>query len=172
MRLRLRHAVVPLALALALTACGRPGTAATVDGVRITDAQLAETSADLAALGLPAETEQTLASLIVAGPVLRTAAELGVGASEEQGTQLLDSFAVRNQVEPFEYSRGAIDIARANVIALEATPQEAVAIQEAALNMEATVNPRFGSFTAGQGMTAPQWSWLVSGTDVPTTTVD
>lgn len=167
MRLRLRSAarlaVVPLlAIGLALGACARPGTLATVDGDRISDRELAQVVAEFDRLGLPADPRSTLQVLIVTGPLLGAASELGVGVSTAEGIQVLDAAAATNGVEPFEYSQPLIDIARTLYLNSVADPASQAVINEALASAEITVNPRFGSFDVVSGITATQWPWLVT----------
>lgn len=169
MRLRLRSAarlaVVPLAAALVLGACARPGTVATVNGARISDTELAQAVSEFQRLGLEADPRNTLNVLISVGPLLDVAGELGLGVSAAEGAGALDQVAVSNGVEPFEYSDTLVNIARTLYLNQVTDPAAQQTIAEALVSAEVTVNPRFGTFGADGRLTPTQWEWLVADDD-------
>lgn len=172
MRLRLRSAarlaVVPLAAALVLGACARPGTAATVNGVRITDADVSDVVSDFSQLGLRTDALGALSSMLSATVVLDAASDAGIGVSAEQGVELLDQVAERNGVPTFEYSDAMVDIARSAQLENLEDQDGRDAIAGAWETADVTVNPRFGEFDPMTGLVPTPWPWLVSGTATPT----
>jgi len=169
LRTAARVALVPVALALALGACARPGTAATVNGVRITDAQLAAVASDYARLNLPADAPTVLSDVVATVPLMEAGERLGFGASREQAVALLDQTATANGVEPFEYSEPMIAIAqRVAMLSSIEDEQTQAELVSAFGEADITINPRFGTFDATTGLGPASWEWIIgSGSDAP-----
>lgn len=164
MRTRLRYAVVPVAAALLLAGCGRPGTAATVDGRRITDAQVAAMVADLTKLnGSPATPQSAINSMVVSHAVLELATEAGVGVSEQQGRDLLDATVTQAGGTPWDYSEEILLAAQMEVAVQKADTELSDQIGDAVAALDVTVNPRFGTWDPTAGVQDPSWPWLISG---------
>lgn len=167
-----RLAIVPLAAALLLTGCGRPGTAATVDGERITDAQVTRLVDDLSKLTTSAVTpSNALSTMVVSPTILDVAESAGVGVSTAQALELLDTSAAQLQVEPWDYSPELIEYARVGLVSqtLQASPETAGAVSEQLTELDVDVNPRFGSWDAGT-LSPASWPWLISAeSSAPTT---
>ncbi|PWD51982.1 hypothetical protein C8046_16360 [Serinibacter arcticus] len=166
MRRSARLAVVPLAAALLLTGCGRPGTAATVDGQRVTEAQVATLVDELSQLSTGTVAPAgALNSMIAAPTVLRVAAEDGYAFSHAQAVQLLDDSAAELQLGEWDYSEQIVTFVRQSIViqqlqqdpAAEDTLDEMLA-EIADLDVE--VNPRFGAWEAGAVVAQP-WPWMI-----------
>lgn len=164
-----RLAVVPLALALLLGGCGRPGTAAVVDGERITDAQLATLVADLERLTAPTPDAAPVAPSIalatfVQGPTIEeVGAEAGVATSDQQAIDLLDSAAAQSSIETWDYSPELVQFARLALTrqALQADPEASTEVGDRLAALDVELNPRFGTWDAGQ-VTPTAWPWLIT----------
>lgn len=168
MRLRARYAVAPLAAALILTGCARPGTAAIIDGERITEAQVATLTSELQRLQGSGTTQGAIANLISAGPVLDVATESGLGVSEQQGRELLDQIAAQSGTETWDYSDELVRVAQSN-IALRSIQADGMLYGEANVRVQAldiTINPRFGSWSGETGLVDPVWPWII-GSEAP-----
>lgn len=156
MRIRARYAVIPLAAALVLTGCGRPGTAATIDGERLTDAELATLVEQYGVIsGEPRTPGQMIFSLAQFGAVLSTAQEHGAGASPEEAVALLDANLEQKGADAFDYSDSLIVIAQGSVVLSnlqESDPELYTQVLEEATEsfsaMDVTLNPRFGTWDA------------------------
>lgn len=164
-----RLAVVPLALALLLGGCGRPGTAAVVDGERITDAQLATLVADLERLTAPTPDAAPVAPSIalatfVQGPTIEeVGAEAGVATSDQQAIDLLDGAAAQSSIETWDYSPELVQFARLALTrqALQADPEASTEVGDRLAALDVELNPRFGTWDAGQ-VTPTVWPWLIT----------
>ena len=165
MRRSARLAVVPLAAALLLTGCGRPGTAATVDGERITDAQVATLVDELSRLTSSTSTPGTiLPQMIVTPTVLRLAAEAGVATTDQEAIAVLDEGAAQKQVEPWDYSDELVDHVRQLLAAqvLMNDTEAGTALREEVAALDVEVNPRFGTWR-DDALAPPAWPWLIVG---------
>ncbi|TGO04192.1 hypothetical protein [Serinibacter arcticus] len=171
-----RLAVVPLAVALLLSGCGRPGTAATVDGERITDAQLATLVEDLERLtastpdAAPVAPSVALATFVQGPTIEEVGAEAGAAASDHQAIELLDGAAAQSSLEPWEYSPELVQFARIALTrqALQADAAASTEVGDRLAALDVELNPRFGTWDAGQ-VTPAAWPWLITpGSDVVT----
>lgn len=169
-----RLAVVPLAAALLLTGCGRPGTAATVDGERITDAQLATLVDDLERLTAsspdagPVAPSIALATFVQGPTIEEVGAEAGAAASDMQAVELLDGAAEGSSLEPWDYSPELVQFARIALTrqALQADTAASAEVGRRLAELDVELNPRFGTWDAGQ-VTPASWPWLITpGADV------
>lgn len=168
MRFRARYAVVPVIAALALTACARPGTAAMVDGHRITDAAVAGLTLDLTELnGSPSSADVALSSLIIADPILEVTSEAGLGVSDAEGAELLDGILASSGRESWDYSTQLITVARVTLAMdkLNGSPdgyEIAAAAAEAIAAQDVTVNPRYGEWNPAGAVEPAALPWLVT----------
>lgn len=145
---------VALAAALALAGCAQqPGTAAVVEGQRITESYLAATVADFAPLTgsqvTPAETLQ----LLVQGPVLVDAASRhGVGVSDQQAEEFLAAVVESQGIgDESDFSEGMVLIAKMSLAgnSLATVPDSAAVFDQIAAefaDLGVTVNPRYGQW--------------------------
>ncbi|WP_284249136.1 hypothetical protein [Litorihabitans aurantiacus] len=168
---RARHAVVivpALAAALVLTGCGRPGTAATVDGERITEGQVGALVADLERLastaqaGAPVDPAQALSTLVQAPTILDVVAEFGATASDQEAVALLDSVVSQGGLEPWDYSAEIRQVAQLQLAspALQADEAASLEVGRRLAALDVDLNPRFGTWQDGQ-IAPTQWPWLV-----------
>lgn len=154
-------ALVIAATATLAAGCARPGTAAMVDGERITDEQVATLSADMERLqGVAPASSEIMSSLITVGPVLEVAEEAGIGVTDQQGIELLDSVVTSGGGEPWDYSDELIDIARLSYISQSLDAETNELINQRLLDIEADVNPRYGSWDPSLGVVPTTWPWL------------
>lgn len=165
MRSQARYAVVPVLAALALAGCAQqPGTAATVEGERITQSALAATVEDLDTLnGAASAPSQVLTSLVFAPVVVDVSREAGVGVSADEATALLDEAALAAGLEPWDYAAGTIQIAELQLAsqygASIAGLNEEITLRAA--EMDVTVNPLYGEWEGAAGIAPTQWPWLI-----------
>lgn len=162
MRLRARFIAVPVLALAVLTGCARPGTAAVVDGTyRVSDDQVATFSEDLGRLqGTPVTAQDSLRSLVLAEPVLDLAKAEGIGVTEQQGIELLDSIVEQGGGEPWEYSTELVDVARMSVAGQQMDDELNAQVNELILNLAVEVNPRYGTWDPAIGITPTEWPWL------------
>lgn len=155
-------------VASSLASCAaQPGTAATVDGRRITQAELEETVADLRLILGDIATSSVLQALIQAPVAIEAASENGVGVSDDDGRSLLATVSENAGVTaPEEWSDGALQIAKSDLSleALSGLPdaQEVTAELNAAVAaQDIELNPRYGTVDVETGTVAPiTWDWL------------
>ena len=149
-----RYAAIPLAAALLLTGCGRPGTAVTIDGERLTDAELATLVEQFSALTGNALTPgQLIGGVVQSKATLAAVQNNGGGASVEEAVAVLDRVAEGNSAEAIDYSDEMILIARSQIAgaALEASDPKAASqaaedVAAALQEMDVEINPRFGTW--------------------------
>lgn len=155
---------------LLLAGCaGQPGTAATVDGRQISQAQLEQTVADLAPILGDIAPSSVLQALIQAPVAIEAASEHGVGVSDDDGRALLATVAENAGVAaPATWSDGALQIARSD-LSLEAL-SELPNADDVTAELNATVagqdivlNPRYGQVDPATGTVVPiTWDWLAA----------
>jgi hypothetical protein len=156
-------------LALSLTACGhRPGSAAVVNGRRISVTELQEATASLRATDptnfgkVPIRT--VLAILIVAPYAQRAASDAGSGVSDDVARQAVASQAQQNgstNVHLEKLNAGALDALRTEVAFNDlTTTEEQQAFIKTVAGLHVQVSPRYGTFDK-QNLTviagAPNW---------------
>lgn len=166
MRRRAALAALPLAAALFLTGCGRPGTAAMVDGVRITDSQVGVVTSELTTLQATNTPQAALTNLVVAEGFLPTLEATGSGASEQDGIAWLDTVAAQVGAEPWDYSPELVLIARFQVASGKITEAGVAAMQERMETFDPTINPRFGEWDLSAGVTRVGFPWITSSSAV------
>lgn len=169
-RIRVATAAVVLALGAGLlTGCsGEPGTAAVVDGRRITVDELDAALTDLGPLVKVPTPDAILSVMIIAPYFTQAAADHGVGISDAQAQQTLAQAAASAKVPAMEhYSEGALDLARAQLAgnALGALPdgdQVLAEIEQEIKALDPQISPRFGTFDPATGtMTPTTYPWIV-----------
>lgn len=163
MRIRSRYIALSIAAGVLLTGCARPGTAATVNGERITEDSVSVLAADMTELqGSETPPSSALQSLIISGPVLEVASETGNGVSPQQGVELLDGIVAQSGAQPWDYSDELVLVAQMSV-AVQSTDEEfTTAIQTALEEAEVEVSPRYGAWDAAEGVQGAVWPWIVS----------
>ena len=162
-----RTTAVLAVAALGLAACaGQPGAAATVDGEAISEAELAQTVADWTQLA-PATPATVLQELVISPFVIEAAAAAGVGASEEDGREVLLAAAEDAGVDPADLhiGPGLLLIGQrfaAQDAALEASKGRVIeeAATTAIRDAEIQVNPRYGAWE-DLGVVAVRPPWFV-----------
>lgn len=155
-------------VASSLASCAaQPGTAATVDGRRITQAELEATVADLRPILGDIAASSVLQALIQAPVAIEAASENGVGVSDDDGRGLLATVAENAGVTaPETWSAGAVQIAKSDLSleALSGLPdaQEVTAELNAAVAaQDIELNPRYGTVDTETGTVTPiTWDWL------------
>ncbi len=167
-----------VAAGLALTACtAQPGAAAVVDGQRITERALADSSAALQPFLQTQLAPRTMLSSMIQAPVtLEVAAEHGFSASASDAENYLNSIAEQSQVEaPETFPEGTLDVTRMLMVTQMFTSSEADAegiqaeISEQMADLDVTINPRYGEWdaTGASGIFIAQSdpAWLIQPTD-------
>lgn len=173
-RIRPARALVVLAAAgLALSGCAaQPGTAAVVNGERITSNDLDDATLEYVALtGQETEPVVVLNTLIAAEILPEVAAERGVAYSDEQvAERFTEQAALLGTTAPESYSEAFLDLGHYlfTVIDVQTSPDGAAILEEFSARMaeaDVEINPRYGQ--AQDGTIAPiEHDWLA--TSAPT----
>ena len=161
-----------VAAGLALTACSaHPGAAAVVDGQRISEQTLADSSQALQPF-LQTQLAPTtmLSSMIQAPVILEVAAAHGFSASADDAEAYLDSIAEQSDVDaPETFPDGTLEVTRMLMVTQMYTQSEADAegiqaeVTEQIADLDVSINPRYGEWDpeAGNGLliaqTTPDW---------------
>lgn len=166
-----RSALVLAAAATVLAACsGSPGTAAVIDGERLSDADIAAAGADYAAVTGSEASPGAIVYTLVDGLILSDiAGEYGVAFSDEEVVEYAEQVATQSGGEIPEEGLSPTFIELMRVLqvqgALSADPngQSIVADFSAVReNAEVEVNPRYGALQEGQLVGTPR-DWLAAG---------
>lgn len=167
-----RAPLAALALTVAVLAgCSgqAPGTAAVVDGQRISEDQLAAVVEQLNPyLQQPLTPAQALGLLIESGEIVEVAADSGLGVSEQQALTTLEGLNEQLGVEgPDEFAPSTILVARGLVAAqtLAQSPDAAAVQQQIADQVAAadvTVSPRYGSWDGAGAVVPSAYDWIVA----------
>ncbi|MGO1562448.1 hypothetical protein CZ771_07365 [Actinomycetales bacterium JB111] len=167
MALKAHRAILPaLAAAALLAGCGSsPGTAAVIDGERMTEDEAQELTAELnAVFGQELTVADTIAIYAQTGPILDAAESLGVSASEAQVEDLLAQQAETNGYTPEDgqFLEDTVYVGRGQVVSqpVQQDPDALAQVGEAIGEMEIDLNPRYGTVESG-GFIPPQPDWLV-----------
>lgn len=158
MRIKAKLAASALLAAGLLSGCvGQPGTAAIVDGERITVEQVDEAMA----LGPFFQDQLTpsnaLATLIESRAAITVAAEHGVGVSQDEAAAFLDEIGAEFIAQDGDYTDPVLDIVRMSVISQELgqAPNGQAIVEEIGEYMLETAdiefNPRYGEWDSDQG---------------------
>ncbi|ROR72235.1 hypothetical protein [Bogoriella caseilytica] len=158
-------AATALVAGAVLAGCAAPpGTAAMVEGTRISSAEVDAAAREWAmATGEPLSVSQTTHLLVTAELLRPIATEAGAVFSDSELSAALDQVAA-NQPEgaPEEYSAATLDLARFvfQQQALAGTPVGAE-LTEAYESADIEINPRYGTFDLATGEAAPtDFPWL------------
>ena len=162
-------AVVVLALAGLLSGCSsRPGAAALVDGRQIASSDLV-TVVDELKPAVPTVTASLVLSTLIQEPTLRQlASEKGYGVSPDDAKAALESFFTSaGLTAPTTFSAATLDVGYYQVAAtkLQADANATAILTEFGDRLGAlhvTVNPRFGTWSAGQIGAAAARTWIVA----------
>ncbi len=149
----LRLAAALAAVAALLAGCQAPGTAATVNGERITDREVSQVVADWREWVNPQYSNlQAVGSLVLARVVEPVAGDHGMAISDQQVVTLLNEDRDRFGMEPVEES----DLSPAFLDALrselwfsglqsgQAAPEFGEAVNTALTDVDVEINPRYG----------------------------
>ncbi|MBO9553279.1 hypothetical protein [Cellulomonas sp.] len=161
---------VAATLAGGLAACsdGEPGAAAVVDGRAIPTSDVRTAKQELNPY-LQAVTSLNVLTVLVQAPtVVGIADKEGVGVSDEDARQLLDSIAEQSgTTNPPTFSEPSLTVAKYsiaynNLQALPNAKDVATQIDEDLRALDITVNPRFGELADGNQISAPsRQPWIV-----------
>lgn len=165
---RRRMAAAALIAGAMLTSACAPevGAAAVVDGKRIDVATVQDATSDLELIADGLTQTDVLGMLIIAPLWSQIGSEHGVGFTDQEVQTTLDAFVEQLEAEPQEFSQGAIDVLRSDLIltALLNGPDrdDIIAdIQQRIAETDIEANPRFGNFTTEGGLQPTTPVWLV-----------
>ncbi|MFD1504248.1 hypothetical protein FE374_04170 [Georgenia yuyongxinii] len=162
---------VVLLTAAALAGCSaQPGTAAVINGTKITEGELDDATLEFGDLtGQPPQPSVVLNTLLAAEVFPSIAAEHGLALSDQQVTQRLEEQAVLQGAEvPVDgYSPAFIDLGHYLFSATDAQahPEAAAIFQEFTTAMgeaDIEVNPRYGQVEDSGEIVPSQHDWLVT----------
>ncbi|WP_127129795.1 hypothetical protein [Georgenia sp. SYP-B2076] len=157
-RTRLTRALVVLAAAgVALSGCAaQPGTAAVVNGTRITENELDDATLEYVSLtGQKTEPVAVLSTLIAAEVLPKIAADHGVVYSDEQVIEMYKQQAgLLGTTAPKSYSPAFVDLGHYLFAALDlqSSPEGPAVMEEftkAMADADIDVNPRYGQAVDG-----------------------
>jgi hypothetical protein len=163
-------AVVVLAAAALAGCSAQPGTAAVINGTKITEGELDDATLEFGDLtGEPPQPSIVLNTLLAAEVFPAIAAEHGIALSDEQVAERLDEQAALQGAEiPADgYSSAFIDLGHYLFSATEAQSHpDATAIFEeftaAMADADIEVNPRYGQVQDNGEIVPSQHDWLVT----------
>ena len=159
-----------VALAIALGGCaGQPGTAAVVDGERISQAQVEAVHTDLVEVFQGVTGPQVLQSLIIAPFVLDAAQAEGVAVSDEQARTFLQDTATQAGADAgTEFSDASVELLRSDlslqgIQSLGNAAEVMAGIETAIAEADVELSPRYGSGfdLAGGGIAPLATPWIV-----------
>lgn len=164
------RAILPAVAAAALLAgcASSPGTAAVVDGERISEADAQALTAELnAVFGQELTVADTIGIYAQTGPILDAAEGLGISASEAQVRDLLTQQAETNGYTPEDgqFLEQTVYIGRGQVVSspVQQDPDALAQVGEEIQALDIELNPRYGTVDAG-AFIPPQPDWLVAPT--------
>ncbi len=167
---RLVKVVAALAIgALALVACSTtPGTAATVNGRTITEAQVSQASAEMSeVLGLQVDRQQMLSRLVSTPTVAAVAQQHGIAASDTESAEVLarQAESVGAAVPEDGFSAPTLVIAQSLILEqmVQAAPnaeQIANQIETGRAEMDVQLSPRYGQWDAETGPVPAPPEWI------------
>lgn len=169
--MRARRTVVVIgaiaAVAVLAGCAGDPGMVVEIDGRTITEAELDRVAEELGPFLTDASRGAVLTALVQseAGIVLGERNDIEV--TDKQARTFLNETAEKAAVEPSEWGKGSLTIARMQVLredlALLPDPEAATAQYEEILaGLDVTVNPRYGEYDPATGeIRALQHDWIV-----------
>lgn len=130
---------------------GQPGAAAVVDGTAIPTSDVRVASDELRPYLQDVSPSNVLTVLVHEPTIVAVAEENGVGVSEEEAAELLDSVAQQRDPEAdTTFSRPSLDVARYSLAytrlqGLENAQEVLADAQDRIAELDVEVNPRFGS---------------------------
>ena len=177
--LRRKQLLSALAVAVAVGVAGcsaQPGTAAVVNGTRITEAQLDDATLEYVDLtGQPAEPSVVLNTLIAADVFPAIAAKHGLALSDQQVEQRFEELAQQQGAKAPEggFSPAFIDLGHYLFAAAAAqSSPDAQAVSEefsaAMAKAKIEVNPRYGEVTKDGAIQPIKHDWIAQTTPQPT----
>ncbi|HWS57660.1 MAG TPA: hypothetical protein VN257_03905 [Actinotalea sp.] len=165
-----------VALGALLTGCSvSPGDAAIVGDRAISQAYLDEAVEDLSPLLTDPSAASVLSVLVVAPTFIAAASEHGVGVSDDEALELLESSAASGGLDPVpDFGEGARELAQfslalQNLQGLDDGAEIVAQVQAEAAALEVDVNPRYAVLDPATGQIAavtPPWIFT-AGTDTP-----
>lgn len=164
---RRRAAALLIAGTLLTSACApEVGAAAVVDGKRIEVSTVQDALADLDDVAEGLTQTDVVGMLIVAPLWTEIGADHGVGFTNQEVQNTLNAFLEQMQIEQRDFSQGAIDVLRSDLIvnALLNGPDRDSAIEAIETRLaEADIesNPRYGEFTEQGRVNPTTFDWLV-----------
>lgn len=171
-RVRRRRALALAALvpvtALVLSACGKTGVAATIDGRTITVEQLQSAVASLKAADRQAFSEITDAQVLqvyLYAPYAEHAASVaGKGISDDEVRQAIAAAAAQNNDKtsrPDRLNADALAVLRGNLSLSQLDDTVKADIFQQLQKAHVEISPRYGTYDAKNGtITAPNPNWL------------
>jgi hypothetical protein len=167
-----------VAAALVLSACGRTGVAASVDGRQISVDRLQSAVSSLRAADRAAfsgVTDTQVLEVFIYGPYAeRAASAAGKGISDDEVRQAVTAAAAQNNDKtshPDRLNAAALEVLRGNIAfsQLDDTAKRDILKQLQAADI--TVSPRYGTFNdANASISAPSPNWLEKPAASPTAT--
>jgi hypothetical protein len=152
---------------VSLAACsGEPGAAAVVDGRAIPSSEVREVQQEIGEYLRDASTPSVISAMVQEQAVIDFAAAKGVGASEADGDKLLESASSKPGDTFSDASRvfAQYSVAYSNIAGLQDDAVTAE-LDKVLDGVQVEVNPRFGSGTDANAVTAPApLPWIVAAT--------
>ncbi|MFD1717152.1 hypothetical protein [Georgenia deserti] len=160
---------------VALAACGavvagcsaQPGTAAVVNGTRITESQVDAATRDWNTISAqPVSLSQVAHTLVQAELFEPIATDAGYGYSDQQVEQALSQAATSQQMQPpEEYSEAAIDLGRfilqqGDISQSQDAQDLLTRLQQATDQAALEMNPRYGTPDSAGQIVPTSYPWL------------
>lgn len=169
MRARTITAVVGALVAVTAVAGCAPGAgvAAEVDGVTITESDVDGVLDDLGPFLARTSRDAVLTSLVQSQAGVELADRHGIEVTDERAVQLLDNMAELSEMEPREWTDGAVLIARMQLIGQEINGLDDSAavteeFYEILAGLDVDVSPRYGEYDPTTGsVVALSTPWIV-----------
>jgi hypothetical protein len=164
--------------ALVLSACGRTGVAASVNGRTITVDRLQSAVASLRAADRTAfsgVTDTQVLEVFIYGPYAeRAASAAGKGISDDEVRQAVKAAAAQNNDKtshPDRLNDAALEVLRGNIAFAQLDDAAKTDILKRLQSADVTVSPRYGSFNPrNASITAPSPNWLEKPAAAPSAT--
>lgn len=166
-RRRLATSAALIAGVLATSACGSEiGAAATVNGDRVEVSTVQDALADLEDIADGLTQTDVLSMLVVAPFWVEIGSEYGVGFTDQEVEETLGLLAEQAGAETRDYSAGAVEVLRSDMILGTLTNGEhrdavVTEFQDRVTNADIESNPRYGTFTLESGLQPTTPDWLV-----------
>lgn len=167
MRMKAKIAAGVLLLAGLTAGCtAQPGVAATVNGEKVTIAEVDDGMALGDFFAQPPTPGSVVASIIQARAVNEAAQTAGLGVSAAQAADFLDSIGAQSIQDDGEYSPTVLELARMNIVSMnlqtagEAGADVVEAVNEYMTSADIEFNPRYGTWDLARGgvvQDLPEW---------------